>query len=73
MLEKDNGWSIGRVLQLAKLQEKRISGQQFKGFKAEVSKSDLGVLCSWYTLIVDFSLRLNNLACTGVRLHVLSQ
>ena len=49
VFKKDNGWSIGRVLQFAKLQEKRISGQQFKGLKAEVSKSDLGVLCSWYT------------------------
>ena len=49
VFKKDNGWSIGRMLQFAELQEKRISGQQFKGFKTDVSKSDLGVLCSWYT------------------------
>ena len=43
-------WSIGRILQFAKYKEKTMSGQQYKGFSVDVSKKDIGVLCSWFKL-----------------------
>lgn len=46
-----DGWRIGRVLQFAKYQEKTVSAQQYKGSSADVTKSNVGVLCCWYTPI----------------------
>ena len=42
-------WSVGKVLQFSKYKNKTISGQQYKGFSATVSKDDIGVLCSWFS------------------------
>ena len=51
VFSRGNDWSIGKVLQFAKYQEKTVCAQQFKGYSADVSKSDLGVLCTWYVPI----------------------
>ena len=43
-------WCIGRVLQFAKHKEKTMSNLQHKGFSVNVSRKDMGVLCSWFEL-----------------------
>lgn len=48
--ESIDNWSIGRVLQFARHKEKGTSHQQHKGFSVNVSKKDVGVLCSWFEL-----------------------
>ena len=45
VFQVSDGWRIGKVLQFSKYKEKTISAQQFKGSSADVTKSDVGVLC----------------------------
>ena len=41
-------WSIGRVLQFSKYQNKRLKDQEYKDFSANVSNHSVGVLCAWF-------------------------
>ncbi len=49
-MQGDN-WCIGKLLQFSKYKNKTISGRQYKASSVAVSKDDVGVLCSWFSLL----------------------
>ena len=48
VFNKDNGWEIGRILQFAHHEKKKICANQYKGRVASTKNTDLGVLCTWF-------------------------
>ena len=49
VFDRENGWTIGCVLQFAFYKEKTINNYQYKGSIANIHDKNLGVMCTWYT------------------------
>ena len=52
---KNETWSIGKLLQFSKFKNTTVGGRQYKGCSAAVSNNDIGVLCSWFSLVDGFT------------------
>ena len=48
VFEKGDHWEVGRILQFAYCEERKLSAYQYKGSTAQVQEKGLGVLCSWF-------------------------
>ena len=44
-------WKIGRILHFTNYLAKTKGSQQYRGLSANVSDKNIGILCSWYTLV----------------------
>ena len=48
VFEKVDHWEVGRILQFAYCEERKLSAYQYTGSTAQVQEKGLRVLCSWF-------------------------